>query len=335
MVFNRQVVGLLVAAAVVAAADGTALAKGGKAGRVKERVAFEDTGTVSMLKARMRVDRRSLARQELRVQVEGAPTGLDLEVLMEDAAGSGVLVSVGSLAEEGSSGEYKWRLRTKKGDALPFGVADLAELSGRAVEIRATGGELVAEATFPSFDPTTVTGAGKRGNGKLVSQFAATDDAAAFASGDDAVHAKVKVRRKNGEEELEIEVEHLVSGLVVEAWVADGSGGFALVGTLVEKADDDGAEYGLEIETEHGDPLPLGVASLAELAGRTVEVRLADGTVLATGTLPALGEGPSGSGDDGGMGRGRGSDDGSDDSGDEEDDGSSDDDSGDDSPSDD
>jgi hypothetical protein len=323
--YRKQLLGVAVAAASLFAADQAALAKG-KPDRVKERVTLEDTGTVAAAKARLTIERKGLAKQEVKLQVK-ASSGLELELFVETSPGSGELTLVGVLEERGRSGNYVLRIRTKKGDALPFGVADVAELSGLAVEVRTADGELVAGASLPEMAPTTVSAGNKRGNGKLVSRLAVDADATAdLAAGDDAVEAKVKVRRKFGEESLEVELENAVSGLTVEAWIGDGTGGFSLAGAMTEKSSGDGSEYKLKIETERGDALPLGAASLTELAGRAVEVRLADGTVLASGTMPDLGD--SGTDAHPGRGRGRGGDDSEDETEDDSGDDSGSDDSG-------
>jgi len=103
------------------------------------------------------------------------------------------------------------------------------------------------------------------------------------------VTGKVKVESEFvGDEEFEVEVEHLAPGTVVEVFLADPEVPelFTSIGTA--PADEFG-EAELERETEDGDALPLGVSSVDELRDFLVEVRLAEtGELLLFGTVPAL-----------------------------------------------
>ncbi len=49
------------------------------------------------------------------------------------------------------SGRARWRVFTRRGDALPLGAASLRELSGRAFEVR-IGGTRVASGNLPDLD---------------------------------------------------------------------------------------------------------------------------------------------------------------------------------------
>ena len=105
-------------------------------------------------------------------------------------------------------------------------------------------------------------------------------------SPDPDVEGKVEVEADDGEEEFEIEAEHLDPGTIVEFFLADpdDADNFRSIGTV---AADAGGEA--ELEFEDGAALPLGAASLDELADFLIEVRLAaTGETLLTGTVPAL-----------------------------------------------
>lgn len=69
------------------------------------------------------------------VEVEHQTAGVALDVFMEDGVGSGTFANVGSLTV-GARGEAELELETEHGATLPFGVLDVADLVGRAVEIR-------------------------------------------------------------------------------------------------------------------------------------------------------------------------------------------------------
>ena len=86
--------------------------------------------------------------------------------------------------------------------------------------------------------------------------------------------------------DFEVEVEHLPAGTVVEVWVADAGGVLVRIATMTIG---ELGEAELELESEDGDPMPHGVADVADLVGRAVEVRRAsDGVTLLVGTVPAL-----------------------------------------------
>ncbi|HEX5137882.1 MAG TPA: hypothetical protein VFY93_12975 [Planctomycetota bacterium] len=112
------------------------------------------------------------------------------------------------------------------------------------------------------------------------------------------VQGKVRVESRADREKLTIEAEHLDPGTVVD-FVLDG----VSIGTGT--ADTTG-EAQLELNTKDGDTLPLGVASVADLAGLPVEVLL-DGTLLLSGEVPALPDATVTPGNPGsGIGSGRG-----------------------------
>ncbi len=160
------------------------------------------------------------------------------------------------------------------------------------------------------------------------------DGSAADTSTDssaDAVKAETRLRRKNGNEQFKVEVEHLGTGLALAAWIEDADGVMQLVGDLVEGAP---GEYELEIESENG-ALPLGVDSLSALAGRAIEVRDAAGEVIVSGFLPTLGAESVSNDDDDGADDSADDDDGDDDADDSTDDDDDGDDSADDSTDDD
>jgi len=86
----------------------------------------------------------------------------------------------------------------------------------------------------------------------------------------------------DGDRKLELEVDHVPPGTVVEFFLQDGDGGFVSVGTAV-------ADASGEAELEFENVLPLGAADLDALEGVAVEMRLAsDGTLLFAGSIPGI-----------------------------------------------
>jgi hypothetical protein len=285
MMNTNRLVWLLALLALGALAAETAFAKRGssRADRVKERVELvEAAGSpLTVREARLKVERRGLSRQTLKIELKAVERGASLEVFMEDETGQ--FERVGAMRESRAA-VYKWRVRMKKGAALPFGVADVADLSGRGVEVRTTAGEPVAGADFPTIAPGATTDEAKR----LRIRTGMAVDAAAESVGDDSIDARVEVRRKkDGREEWKVEVDHAPAGLLLEAWMEDGTGAFVRIGALEEELSDRGTEYEIERKSDEGG-LPLGARDLSELSGRKVEIRDENGDVLASGFVPAI-----------------------------------------------
>lgn len=182
----------------------------------------------------------------------------------------------------GLDGEARWRADTSNGDALPFGVATVADLEGHDVEVRdATAGTLLLFGTLPSV-PTSVddeTETEAEGRALLVAEAGVTGEA----------HVEVKSRTGDeAREEFKVEVEGRAPAGVVDVLVEDPAnlGTMVSVGTLVIGGEGEGD---LEFDSHHGDALPFGVANVSALVGLLVELR--DGgtnALLFSGTVPAL-----------------------------------------------
>ena len=70
----------------------------------------------------------------LEVAARNVDGGTTLDVFLEDA--DGVMQDVGDLVvDEGKTGG-KWKINTRRGDLLPFAAESVADLFGRAVEVR-------------------------------------------------------------------------------------------------------------------------------------------------------------------------------------------------------
>lgn len=113
-------------------------------------------------------------------------------------------------------------------------------------------------------------------------------DTVADASLDGAL-VRVRIQAKSRDRvDLRFDVHRAETGLALEVWVADADGAQSFAGDLTE---DDGTpgEYRLRIRTDKGDALPGGAATAGDLAGRAVEVRDADGNVVAAGEIPSAG----------------------------------------------
>jgi hypothetical protein len=185
----------------------------------------------------------------------------------------------GELTTKGD-GNAEFKVDTKKGDELPLGVT-LEQLAGATIEVRDDSGAVVLTGTFPSLQPehgdhvkdrneltSTVAGA----KGRVEAEFKAAD----------AHHAE--------ESKLTIKVEHLSGDTEYTLWGTNpATGTVEQFGTLTTKSDGN-AEF--KVETKKGDALPFG-ATLADLAGGTLEVRDSSGTAVLTGTFPDIDAGGS------------------------------------------
>jgi hypothetical protein len=263
--------------------------RGGASDRVKERVdlTVAADSPVTAREARVEIRRRDQDRQRLIVKLDDATRGASLDLFMADSLGD--IVRVGDVVER-RGGDYRYRVRTKKGQALPFGAADVSSLSGRVIEVRTDVGSLVASGRMPSVDGPAPRA---KGPARLSSALSVIGGV-----GDGGVHADVDVRRKrDGREEFRVEIERAEPGLQLIAFVADAAGVLREIGALTAD-DDDAGEYELRFRTKDGDALPLGAATVGELAGRALEVRTVDGVVVAVGEIPDAGSDDDGSDDD-------------------------------------
>lgn len=311
---------LLVLALVAGAAvfDGAALAKG--RGSVRDRLTM--TPQAFDGRARLRVRRDAPDRQEIRLQVQGAADVLDLRVFVDDAAG--VITEVGTMTESGA-GEYMWRVRTKKGDALPFGQSDLSGLSGRAIEVRTAAGEIAFSSAFPVIRAAKAPAHTKR----ALTNHLAVDRSVAGAIGAPGLAASTEISlRRGGRQRFGVRVANAVTGQTFGVWIEDPVTGemrylsSITVGAPLAKsalaesddadaddADDDAVDDGdddadddsddgededmddgeIELDTDDGDELPEGAESVSDLAGLGVEIRTESGEVVAEGEIPSVG----------------------------------------------
>jgi len=279
--FKNKWIALLVVLVLGALATEPALAKRGD--RVKERVSMTaaEGSPLTFREARLKVERRGLSRQTLKIEINAAERGADLTVFIENATGT--MERIGAMRESRPS-VYKWRVRTKKGAALPFGVSDVADLSGHRVEIRTAAGDSVAAADFPTIAAAGVSADARnlRLRTGLAVEGTATDGT------DDSIDARIEVRRKkDGREEWKVEVDHAPAGLLLEAWMEDSSGTPVRIGSLEEQTSDRGVEYEIERKSHEGG-LPFGATDLSVLSGRKVEIRDGNGGVLASGFVPTI-----------------------------------------------
>ena len=116
---------------------GTVPSLSGSPATVVGRTRITDDSTGTRVKVEMKVKGRD-GRQEFKVEVKNAPAGSTIELFIDDGAGTMVLAASGA----------RIRLDSRKGHAMPLGVASLSDLSGRAFEVRVDG-TTVASGNLP------------------------------------------------------------------------------------------------------------------------------------------------------------------------------------------
>jgi hypothetical protein len=198
------------------------------------------------------------------------------DVFIEDPAESAAFVHVTTLSGDGD--DLKLALDTKKGDALPLGVPQVADLIGRRVEIRAGDGQVLLFGDVPPF------GLSKK-PGKAKADIGAPDGAPA-----PEMHAKLSLRSKadKGQERIELKAKKVPwNDGPFDVFVEDGvgSGVFVNAGDVQKESDSEGS---YRRDTKKGQSLPAGVSFVSELAGRTIEVRNELDVVYLRGTIPAV-----------------------------------------------
>jgi hypothetical protein len=130
----------------------------GKKGWTKEKVALAQPSVVVDADAKGRVEtwyKGKDGRQRFRVKAELLDPLDTYTVRVEDSVGAGSFTNVGDMIIDldGESGEFKLHLDTQKGDAMPFGVANVDELAGRKVQIVDSAVQVVLEGTLPDLFP--------------------------------------------------------------------------------------------------------------------------------------------------------------------------------------
>jgi hypothetical protein len=210
--------------------------------------------------------------QKFKVEAEHLDPAGSFAVFVEDAVGSGVFANVGAMGPESKIGEFELELETEDGDALPFGVTDVADLAGRGVQVRDASDVVLLEGVVPGVSFS------------LKATKAQTSLTAVIAG-----KGKLRLRNvpKKAQQFFELQLKKVGKGAVVEVFVFDpNTSSMALVQTLNANG---GGNTKLKINTRKGQSLPLNALTLSELGGRAIEVRLQGaGTVLLTGVIPTL-----------------------------------------------
>ncbi len=195
--------------------------------------------------------------------------------------GSGSFLTVGAMAIKSPS-QGRWELNLEHHGAAPpqLGVADLADLAGRQLEVRGGSGSVYLWAVLPAISSSPSAGS--------VNQKAALATPA-VAPPSPAAKGTVVVKHKasQGNSCFDLKVQKgLVPNPDYVVWIEDApaSGTFTAAGPLQMSAS--GTKGRLRRDTKKGEALPLGVGSVLDLSGRAVEVRDGASAVHLVGTIP-------------------------------------------------
>jgi hypothetical protein len=172
---------------------------------------------------------------------------------------------------------------THEGDALPFS-ASLADLAGKALEVRDGAGAAILDGTFPALESPPAQEPTLHGRDVLLPPGGVPPPAPSGRI-DESVRAADAGHAARSH--LRLTVEHLAAGATFTLWADDpATPGTALTqfGSLTTDGKGRGA---LDLDSQDGDPMPFG-ASLADLAGKAVEVRDGGGAAVLAGEFPAL-----------------------------------------------
>lgn len=284
---------LFLLAGLVLAAPSAALAKGGdtlKAETPMTRpVGAPDTNAAG--KIRVEHDTGD-NRDKLKVEAQYIDTSLTFEAWVAD--GGGTLTFIANMPINGV-GEVEVEFDTEEGLPLPFSVSEVATLAGRALEVR-SGGQTYLAGVIPSIGGGSGGGGGGGSGGSGGSSSGSKWEIgkaplmrpSPAPDSDASGYVETRKRAKDNHQKFKVEAEHLDPAGSFAVFVEDavGSGVFANVGAM--GPEDKVGEFELELETEDGDPLPFGVTSVNDLAGRGVQVRDATDAVLLEGVVPGV-----------------------------------------------
>jgi hypothetical protein len=213
-------------------------------------------------------DLGSHQRFELRVRDVFADAQLSLFVA--DETDTPVFVSA---LPAGSS--RKLLLDTLEGDPMPLGLT-LAELAGHAVQVVDGSDLVVLQTVVPEIavDPGTT----------VANKVMEVNPDSPFPGAWGKMH--IVFSKQSGVQSLRLRMSHVGFGsYAYTLWVEDEKGQMVEAGPIEKLAKTIGR---FRANTALGEPLPLNATSLAELAGRTVEVRNQDGDVRRGETVRGL-----------------------------------------------
>jgi hypothetical protein len=211
-------------------------------------------------------------RERLVINAERLAPGLEVNILIDDGAGS--YQPVVTLTAN-SRGQARKQWDTKRQD-LPLGVSSVSELGGRKVLLQTMAGGDLLQGTLPVLEDGALK-VRTRGKNPLENM----DQAFALKG---KGHVDIDFRADQGRSKLKVEIEKVPVGSELVVFIENpATGKLEEAGRVTVRRNGQGE---LEFETNDGDALPFDVKDVRELFGKPVEVRSSDGTVLFVGVVP-------------------------------------------------
>lgn len=237
------------------------------AGRIDETVRAADAGHA--------------ARSLLRLRVEHFAADAEFTLWGDDPATSGsALTQFGSLTTNGRGGGA-FVLDSQDGDPMPFGAA-LADLAGKAVEVRDAGGGAVLVGEFPALPTPPDREPVLRGRTNLTRP---VDAEFPSSVGRIAVEVHPETDEQPEWSRLRIELRGLAPFAQYALFTDDPATADASLVQFATLTTDGRGRVRATYDTRKGGALPLD-ATPADLGGRPVEVRDAADVVVLSGSFP-------------------------------------------------
>jgi hypothetical protein len=206
------------------------------------------------------------------VHVQKVDVDLVHELWIEEPDDSGLFVFVSTLDRE--KNELKYSVFTKKGDDLPLDAVDTEELIGRRVEVRSSDA-VVLKGVVPPYGLSKKPVKAKAEI--LAPQGAPEPD----------MQGKLELRSKpdKGQERIDFKVKKVPFETEgpFRVFIENDLDVLTDVGELEQTGNSSGR---FRRDTKQGQPLPLDVFGVIELAGRAIEVRDGDDVVFLAGVIP-------------------------------------------------
>jgi hypothetical protein len=208
-------------------------------------------------------------RERFDVRIHHVLPGVVHELYIEDGEEQFVLV-----AELEGGKSKKFSADTAQGEILPL-EATLAELTGRALEVRVDG-EVLLSTVVPAFVDDAAHKSAKE----------QLDVADGSPSGGAQGVIFAKANDKNGLQFLRLKVKDLgFQSFAYTLWVEDTEGTLVPAGSIEQY----GKRKGRYVSnTRTGKPLPLGELYIDDLAGRKLEIRDQNDAVYLEEVVPPL-----------------------------------------------
>jgi hypothetical protein len=224
--------------------------------------------------------RAGLDQEELQVEAERLDAlgeGESYQVFLDD--GSGVLASIGVLDFEAGSGKAELEIETADGDALPFGAGGVADLIGRAIEVRRVGNDAAPTILFGIVPSFAVKGGASRKGAALLTR--PLEDAP-----DEDARGSIQTQRGagSGGERFRVLAAKVGGPAAYDVGVELVNGVWTTVGSIDVAAGKNQGSF--EANTARGDVLPGDADTVDELAGLRLRVADGEGRVVLEGVIP-------------------------------------------------